>query len=162
MLQLLLTNIDASMARFHSLHHQLKAYFLTMTCLMGLLYIRDLKVYEIGNLESCSTHSLPTYIRVSDNMSRIQSWTSLLKLCISCTVSQSCSPELSLAPVLPPALLWQCYCFSPSLLRVSGSWQLVSITVIPPALSCVRLMVHPRWNNSTELYLPKTPPSRPQ
>lgn len=42
----------------------------------------------------------------------------------------------------PSALLLQCYCFSLSLLPVSGSWQLVSITVIPQALGCVRLMVH--------------------
>lgn len=41
----------------------------------------------------------------------------------------------------PPALLLQCYCFPLSLLPVSGSWQLVSITVFPQALGCVRLMV---------------------
>lgn len=58
------------------------------------------------------------------------------------SLSQSRSPELSLAPVLPPALPLQCYCFSPSLFPVSSSWQLVSITVILPALGCAGLMVH--------------------
>lgn len=58
------------------------------------------------------------------------------------SLSQSRSPELSLAPAPPPpcpslAVL----VLSLSLLPVSGSWQLVSITVIPPALSCVRPMV---------------------
>lgn len=52
------------------------------------------------------------------------------------SLSQSLPPELSLCPSLAVLLF-----SSPSLLPVSGSWQLVSITVISWALGCVRLMV---------------------
>lgn len=61
---------------------------------------------------------------------------------------QSHSPELSLAPVLPLALLLQRYCYSLCLLPVSGySWQLVSITVIPRAPGC-KVDGAPAGNNS--------------
>lgn len=77
-------------------------------------------------------------------MSRIQSRTSLQKLCISCTLCVNHSPLsyplLLCSPTLPFSS--SVIVFLPSLLPVSGSWQLVSITVIPQALSCVRLMVH--------------------
>ena len=46
-----------------------------------------------------------------------------------------------LLPCSPPALFLQYFCFSLSLLPVSKSWQLVSSTVLPQPLGCVRLTV---------------------
>lgn len=61
------------------------------------------------------------------------------------------------APMFPFALLSPRCCYSPCLLAVSGPWQLVSITLILPALGYVRAPVHWRvYNSRTELHLANT------